>query len=146
MSLANYLADTSALVRLMRDPLARSRWEHQVAAGLLAICPLTELEFLYSARSAADRAWLAEQLHAAYIWMPMPDRIFARAGHVQSELTARGIHRSAGAVDLLIAATAEAHDLSLLHHDRDFDQIARVTGQPMRWLAPPGTRHANGRA
>jgi predicted nuclease of predicted toxin-antitoxin system len=47
--------------------------------------------------------------------------------------------RSAGAVDLLIAATAEYQSLSLLHHDRDFDQIAGVTGHPMRWLAPAGT-------
>ena len=31
------------------------------------------------------------------------------------------------------AATAELHGLTLLHHDRDFDVIARVTGQSLRW-------------
>jgi len=139
MRLADYLVDTSALVRLLRDPVVRGRWEQQVAAGLIAVCPLTELEFLYSARSAADRAWLAGQLRVAYGWVVMPDRIYDRAAEVQAELTARGTHRSAGAVDLIIAATAEAHELTLLHYDRDFDQIAEVTRQPMRWLAPPGT-------
>jgi hypothetical protein len=31
------------------------------------------------------------------------------------------------------AFTAELHGLTLLHHDRDFDVIAEVTGQPTRW-------------
>lgn len=38
-----------------------------------------------------------------------------------------------GPVDLVLAATAELQGLALLHHDRDFDIIARVTGQPLRW-------------
>ena len=42
-------------------------------------------------------------------------------------------HRSAGPVDLVVAATAELHDLTLLHHDHDFDVIASVTGQATRW-------------
>jgi predicted nucleic acid-binding protein len=31
-----------------------------------------------------------------------------------------------------VAATAEEAGLTLLHHDRDFDTIARTTGQPVR--------------
>ncbi|MEH1012186.1 PIN domain nuclease [Micromonospora sp. CPCC 206060] len=139
MKLADYLVDTSALVRLLREPELRTRWEPAVAAGLLAVCPLTELEFLYSARSAADRVWLVGQLRAAYTWVEMPDRIYRRADEVQVGLTGQGAHRSAGAVDLLVAATAETHQLTLLHYDRDFDQIGRVTGQPMRWIAAPGS-------
>jgi predicted nucleic acid-binding protein len=53
---------------------------------------------------------------------------------VQEQLTAKGEHRSAGPVDLLVAATAEESGLVLLHHDRDFEAIARVTGQPVRML------------
>jgi predicted nucleic acid-binding protein len=37
---------------------------------------------------------------------------------------------------LVVAATAELFDLTLLHHDRDFDVIAAVTGQPTRWFGP----------
>jgi predicted nucleic acid-binding protein len=68
----------------------------------------------------------------------MPDRMFERAAQVQAALTDLGTHRSAGAVDLLIAAAAELHGLTLLHYDRDFDQIVRVTGQRAQWLASPG--------
>ncbi|MGC4807982.1 PIN domain nuclease [Micromonospora sp. DT233] len=139
MRLADYLLDTSALVRLLRDPALRSRWEPSVTAGLLAVCPLVELEFLYTARSVADRAWLGEQLRAAFSWVAMPDRSYERAAEIQQELTERGAHRSAGTVDLLLAATAEYHGLCLLHYDRDFDQVAAVTGQPVRWIAPAGT-------
>ncbi|MGN9803097.1 PIN domain nuclease [Micromonospora sp. L32] len=139
MKLADYLVDTSALVRLVRDPALRSRWEPAATAGLLATCPLVELEFLYTARLAADRARLQQLLRTAFSWVAMPDRSYERAAEIQEELTARGTHRSAGAVDLLLAATAEYQGLSLLHYDRDFDQIAAVTGQPMRWIAPPGT-------
>jgi hypothetical protein len=64
---------------------------------------------------------------------PAGDRAFARAWEGQGELTSQGQHRSAGPVDLMVAAIAELHGLTLLHHDRDFGVIARVTGQPVRW-------------
>jgi len=38
-----------------------------------------------------------------------------------------------------VAAVAEAHDAILLHYDRHFDLIARVTGQPAEWLARRGS-------
>ncbi|MGH3683393.1 MAG: PIN domain nuclease [Natronosporangium sp.] len=131
--------DTSALVRLLRDPRVRAGWEQQITAGLLAVCPIVELEVLYAARSKADREELLDLLGTAFVWVPVPDRAFTRAAEVQSALTARGTHRSAGVVDLLVAAAAELHGLTLLHYDHDFDQIATVTGQPAVWLAAPGS-------
>ena len=44
-------------------------------------------------------------------------------------------HRSAGPVDLLIAATAEHQRLILLTDDKDFEVVASVTGQPVRRVA-----------
>lgn len=41
--------------------------------------------------------------------------------------------------DLLIAAAAEARDLSVLHYEADFDRIAPVTGQACEWVAPAGS-------
>lgn len=110
-------------------------WDQAVAAGLVAVCPLTELEFFYSARSARDRSGLIEELRTAFGWVPVHDRSYSRAWEVQGDLTARGEHRGAGPVDLVVAATAELHGLTLLHHDRDFDVIARITGQATRWYA-----------
>jgi hypothetical protein len=40
-------------------------------------------------------------------------------------------------VDLVVAATGELGGLTLLHRDRDFDCIAAVTGQALRWYGPP---------
>lgn len=136
MSPASYLIDTSALSRMARIP---RQWEEQVTAGLIAVCPVIELEMLFSARSADGRRELLRLLRAMYGWVPMPDRVYERAAEVQEALTERGLHRCAGPVDLLVAATAELTELTVLHYDRDYETIARVTGQPAQWLAAPGT-------
>ena len=62
----------------------------------------------------------------------MPERAYERAGEVQQMLTVGGLHRSAGPADLLIAATAERERLTILCDDRDFQAIARMTGQPVK--------------
>jgi predicted nucleic acid-binding protein len=134
-----FLADTSALVRLFRDADARGRWQPHIVAGVVGVCPVTELELLYSAQSKREREELVELVNAAFPWIAMPDRVFARAGEVQGAMTARGTHRSAGVVDLLLAATAELSGLVLLHYDHDFDKVSAVTGQPVAWLVPAGT-------
>jgi predicted nucleic acid-binding protein len=129
---AQFLIDTSALARLVRPGAESFGWDQAVAAGLVAVCPITELEFFYSARSA-DRANGIHDMRAIFGWVPVHDRAQVRAWEVQGDLTAKGQHRSAGPVDLVVAATAELHGLTLLHHDRDFSVIAAVTGQPIRW-------------
>ncbi|MBN1170688.1 MAG: PIN domain nuclease [Micromonosporaceae bacterium] len=139
MTPVRFLLDTSALARILRSPAARERWESQITAGLVAVCPIIELEVLYTARSKADREEILDLLNAAFAWVPMPERVFARAAEVQAALTAQGTHRSASAVDLLVAAAAELQSLTLVHYDHDFDQVTAVTGQPACWLAPPGS-------
>ncbi|MFI9031186.1 PIN domain nuclease [Streptomyces sp. NPDC053560] len=131
MPFADYLIDTSALARVLLGRTA-PEWDAKIGAGLVAICDLTELEVLYSARSAKDRAQVKKRLDAYFTWCPLPDGIYRRARVVQEELTAKGEHRSAGPIDLLVAAVAEQSDLTLLHYDRGFDTIARATGQPVR--------------
>ena len=133
MTAAQFLIDTSALARLLRPGAESFGWDQAAAAGLIAVCPIIELEFFYSARSAADRERGIQDLRSLFGWVPVHDRAFARAWDVQGGLTGRGQHRSAGPVDLVVAATAELHGLTLLHHDRDFDVVARATGQSLRW-------------
>src|SRR5688572_11148984 len=105
----------------------------------MGICPITELEFLYSAQSKNERENWLELLNAAFAWLAMPDRVYSRAAEVQAAMTARGTHRSAGVVDLLLAAAAERSGLTLVHYDHDFDEIARITGQPAVWVVPAGS-------
>lgn len=133
MTVADYLIDTSALARVLLRQTT-TEWDDRIGAGLVAICDITELEVLYSARSAADRARLKAALDAHYVWCPMPDGIYRRSRVVQEQLTTKGEHRSAGPVDLLVAAAAEESGLTLLHFDRDFESIARTTGQPVRMI------------
>src|SRR5262245_14662172 len=107
MTPTRFLVDTSALVRLLRSADVRNRWQPQITAGVMGTCPITELEFLYSARSKTDRDEWLELLNVTFAWVAVPDRVFNRAAEVQEAMTARGTHRSAGVVDLLLAATAE---------------------------------------
>jgi predicted nucleic acid-binding protein len=58
---------------------------------------------------------------------------------VQAALAARGQHRAASIPDLLIAACAQRHGVTVLHYDGDFDLIAEVTGQPVQWVVPRGS-------
>ena len=52
-------------------------------------------------------------------------------------LADRGQHRAPSIPDLLIAATAELAGFTVLHHDKDFDLIAELTGQPLERLTLP---------
>ncbi|HTM84828.1 MAG TPA: VapC toxin family PIN domain ribonuclease, partial [Mycobacterium sp.] len=57
-----------------------------------------------------------------------------RAVEVQMLLADRGQHRAPAIPDLLLAATAELADLTVLALDKDFDLIAEITGQPVERL------------
>jgi predicted nucleic acid-binding protein len=131
VSPALYLIDTSALFRILQDKL-RQAWTDQLAAGVIAVCPVVELEFLYSARSLADRLAKRHLLREVFGWVPISERVYERAEAVQQMLTEAGKHRSAGPIDLLIAATAERERLTVLCDDRDFEAVASVTGQPVK--------------
>jgi predicted nucleic acid-binding protein len=133
VNVADYLIDTSALARVLLGHTT-TEWDDKIAAGLVAICDITEIEVLYSARSARDRERMEKAFSTQYAWCPMPDGIYRRARVVQRQLTAKGEHRSGGPIDLLVAAVAEEADLTLLHYDHDFDTIARTTGQPVRMI------------
>ena len=67
------------------------------------------------------------------------DATFARSIEVVELLAAVGHHVAPSVPDLLVAAAAEANDLTVLHYDKDFDLIAGVTGQQMEWVVPAGT-------
>ena len=136
MSPALYLIDTSGLFRILQGQ-HRELWMDQMSAGVIATCPLVELEFLYSARSRAERTEKRRMLEAVFGWVPMSDGAWERADEVQQALTERGQHRSAGPVDLLIAATAEHQRLILLTDDKDFEVVATITGQPVRRVVDP---------
>jgi predicted nucleic acid-binding protein len=130
-----YLADTSAW---NRSRLIANRWAKLLEANEIGLCAPVRLELLYSARGRSDYRAFASDL----AWFPdfsLDGNAASRAETTQAELAERSGHRGPTPVDLLIAAIAELHELVLLHYDRHFEQIGRVTGQPTEWLARPGS-------
>ena len=130
-----YLADTSAW---HRSAAVFDRWSELVARADVAVSPPVLLEVLYSARSARDARTLRNQL-ASLPQLPLDEQAATAALAIQAELTEKAQHRGPRPMDLLIAAVAQLNDAVLLHYDRHFDTIARVTGQPMEWLARRGS-------
>jgi predicted nucleic acid-binding protein len=138
MAVARFLVDKSALARAGSPPVL------QVLApllerGLLAICGVIELEMLYSARNGDAHQQMRYELESGLQWLATEDADFRRAIEVQGLLAAKANHRAASIPDLLIAAVAERHRVTLVHYDADFDLIARHTAQPTRWVVPRGT-------
>jgi predicted nucleic acid-binding protein len=134
-----YLADTSAWHRATHPEVAAA-WESRLAADSIATCAHVRLEILFSARSGKDYDRLGEELQALR-QLPCGAAQFDRALDVQRALALRGglHHRSVKIPDLLISASAEAAGAVVWHYDEDYDRIARITGQPMEWIAPRGT-------
>ena len=129
-----YLADTSAWNRSKR---LIERWDDLVARALLAVCTPVILELLYAARTRAEYRALAYDL-TGFRHLPVRPDVEAFAMRAQAGLAEHSQHRIP-AMDVFVAAIAEAHGAVVLHYDRHFDAIARVTGQPMEWLARRGS-------
>lgn len=129
--MTTWLIDRSAISRLHLAENA-ALWAERIERGIVRISTITRLELGYSARSAADHRTL---LHAPPVAsMPVEyvtPKIEDRAVEVQSILADRGQHRAPSIPDLLIAATAELAELTVLHLDKDFDLIAGITSQPV---------------
>jgi predicted nucleic acid-binding protein len=135
--IAQYLVDTSVWARMGKPPV-RAAIEPLAERGFLATCAPVEMEMLYTARNASDRDRVRDWLRA-FEWLPTNDETWQRAIEMQRELIEKGSHRAASLPDLLIAATAERHNVTVLHYDGDYDLIAEMTSQACTWVVPRGT-------
>jgi predicted nucleic acid-binding protein len=130
-----YLADTSAWNRARQ---VFDRWSELTLRDELALCAPVRLELLYSVRRSRDYKSFRSDLRG-FRDLRVDGWVTDFAEMIQARLSARSAHRGPTAVDLLVAATAARHGAILLHYDRHFDAIARVTGQPAEWIARRGT-------
>jgi predicted nucleic acid-binding protein len=120
-----YLLDTSALVRLLRDPKLQEAWYDPIDAEAIGSCYPQRTEFLYSARHAIEYDEIAEMFSDLYPDVAVPKSAGRWISSVQYQMSRAGQHRSASAVDLIIAATAAYHGLTVLHDDADYRAVAR---------------------
>lgn len=131
-----HLADTSVLTRLGQVAV-RAEVEALLAADELGRATISDLEVGFSARNASEWDRLMGAL-ARFGRVEVGDDEVRRALAVQRLLADRGL-RGRKVPDLLVAAATEAAGLILLHYDADFDHIASVTGQAVRWVVPAGS-------
>lgn len=129
------LWDTSALIQASRDAVVASELAEALAADAVAICEPVLLEYLNGARNLAEYDHFRETLGAGR-WLDASGSDWGRALEVHRMLAATGAghQRSVRVVDLIIAATAERHGVAIVHLDHDYERIAALTGQPVRWL------------
>ena len=134
MALTSWLIDKSALVRIAVSPDA-AEWAARIERGLVRIATITRLEVGHSVRSGDDLrdAFRRPPLSSMPVEYQTP-AIEDRSMEVLTLLADRGQHRAPSIPDLIIAATAELAGLTVLHLDKDFEIIAKVTGQPLELL------------
>jgi predicted nucleic acid-binding protein len=123
-----HLVDTSVLKRLA-NPQIREVIQPLAEAGNLARPTICDLEIGFSARNATEWDRFISALGAF-------ETIETTSNHVNRALQTQHGRKIP---DLLIAAAAEANNLTLLHYDADFDLIRAVTGQRCDWIVQPGT-------
>jgi predicted nucleic acid-binding protein len=124
--------DKSAAARASEPSVGR---ELEALAGSLFICPVGELEQLYSARSARDYDALRADLRASLEAVAAPSDILDRALSLQRDLAHHhGMWHRTPIPDLLIAETALHHHLGVVHVDGDYDRIAEVRPLTVRRL------------
>jgi tRNA(fMet)-specific endonuclease VapC len=123
-----YLLDTNACIRVLNgssEPLiARLRRQ---APSEVRISSVTRAELLYGARRSARVAQNLQLLSAFFaplFSLPFDDACAEHYGALRASLSAAG--RPIGPNDLLIAATALAHNLTLVTHN--LREFSRVTG------------------
>jgi predicted nucleic acid-binding protein len=136
--IARYLIDTSAASR-MRYPNVARRLRPLIEAGVVATTASLDAEALYSAGGPTEYDQLWADRRAAYEYLPTNDEHWQAALGAQRDLARQGRHRAVGVSDLLTAAIAGAHNLTVVHYDADFETAATVLEFEHRWVAPRGT-------
>jgi tRNA(fMet)-specific endonuclease VapC len=120
------LLDTNTCIRILngasRPVIARLR---AVSLAEVRLSAVVKAELLYGARRSDRRAEnlrLLARFFDTIISLPFDDRCAAEYGLLRDELDREGM--PIGPNDLLIAATARAHDCVLVTHDvREFSRV-----------------------
>jgi predicted nucleic acid-binding protein len=132
-----YLVDTSVFSKLAK-PVVAAAFAPLAASRQVAVSAPVVFKLGYAARSPDDYRDVAEGL----LYFPSVQTTEAdhlRALEVQAVLAAHSQHRALSLVDALVAASAEARGLTVLHYDSDFELVAEITGQDQEWIVARGT-------
>lgn len=114
-----------------------------MADGLVLVCDLVVLELIRLTPNESRAQEVAARL-GAFESVAMAAPLWRRARELQTLLSANGDHRRVPPTDLLIGAAAERADVPLVHYDRDYERLARVSTLRQHWVVPDGTLASEG--
>jgi predicted nucleic acid-binding protein len=115
-----YLADSSALWRILRDPAVRAGWSDVISDHAVGSCQPQRTEFRRSARNLDEYEQMTAMFGDLYPDVPVPKTAWQWVESAQYRLLRAGAHRPQSYVDLLVCACAANRGLVILHDDGDF--------------------------
>ncbi len=122
------LLDTNVCIRLLNgtsDAVLERLGERDTSE--VRLCSVVCAELLYGARKSArvaDNLRLLERFFAPFVSLPFDDLCAEHYGQIRADLERAG--QPIGPYDMMLAATARAHDLTLVTHNTA--EFARVVG------------------
>ena len=134
------LVDTSVWIEVFRKP-SRLDFESQVPFDDIVTCLPVVQEVLQGFREEIAFARARESMQAMLILeSPLRPEVFLQAADVYRSARRAGYTIRSG-VDCLIAACAIRHRAEVLHHDRDYDVLSKVSSLRTRRIKlRPGVR------
>lgn len=132
-----FLVDTSVWIEVFRKP-SRFRLESVVELEEVATCLPIIQEVLQGFRKEGAFRVAREAMYALpVVESPLRGEVFDQAISLYRQARNAGLTPRSG-VDCVIAACALMNDLTVLHYDRDFELLARVSSlrtRPVRFRA-----------
>jgi predicted nucleic acid-binding protein len=121
----HYLADSSAVWRLLREDRIRAGWADVVSDHAIGSCQPQRIEFRRSARNLDEYEQMTSMFVDLYPDVPVPKTSWQWIESAQYRLLRAGAHRALSCVDLLVCACAALRGLVILHDDNDFVTAAQ---------------------
>jgi predicted nucleic acid-binding protein len=115
-----YLADSSALWRLLRDSGVRAGWSEVISDHAVGSCQPQRTEFRRSARNLDEYEQMTAMFVDLYPDVPVPKTAWQWVESAQYRLLRARAHRALSCVNLLVCACAAIRGLVVLHDDKDF--------------------------
>lgn len=127
--MAHYLLDTNACIRILNNSspklVARFTLESPLS---IQLCSIVKAELVFGAqnsRRAAENLRTLQTFFEPFVSLPFDDRCAEEYGILRADLTSRGA--LIGANDMMIAATAIAHQCDLVTHNvKEFARVVRL--------------------
>jgi predicted nucleic acid-binding protein len=120
-----FLADSSAVWRLQRQPELTEAWSSSLLDGAIGSCEPQRAEFRRSARNADEVDQMNQTFRDVYPDVPVPKSVWRWIDSAQHRLAGAGAVRALSVVDLLVCGTAAVKGLVVLHDDADYELAAR---------------------